>query len=254
MGGETSRICPDAKEQPYDGHDEQKPRTAPYGRFDESQAHQARYEIGRPVLGSYEVIINSEPIRLGSYPRLERKLLSGLCRSPSDLRRYTGHACRHSALPPSSQLRQAASRRISRVWIRYEYSGDFAAAGGGVHGYAGQLVGSRRACRDSYHRRSGANRVGYLRAPAVDDRDDHGQHRVWLRLDVTIGDEYPQVSRPFRRCGRRGAGGSQRGRDRRVLLRADDEGSGDPLGGGKDRQLGTEGEGSRIGGKRQDSE
>ena len=98
------------------------------------------------------------------------------------------------------------------------------------------------------------NPVGYLRAPAVDDRDDHGQHHVWLHLDVTIGDEYPQVSRPFRRCGRRGAGGSQRGRDRRVLLRADDEGSGDPLGGGKDRQLGTESEGSRIGGKRQDSE
>ena len=63
-----------------------------------------------------------------------------------------------------------------------------------------------------------------------------------------------RCARPFRRCGRRGAGGSQRGRDRRILLRADDQGGGDPLGGGKDRQLGTESEGSGVGGQRQDGE
>ena len=91
----------------------------------------------------------------------------------------------------------------------------------------------------------GANRVGYLRVLAVDDRDDHGQPGIRRHLHLP-----PSVT-STRRClgrfddvGRRGAGGSQRGRDRRVLLRTDDEGGGDPLGGGKDRQLGTEGEGS----------
>ena len=65
-------------------------------------------------------------------------------------------------------------------------------------------------------------------------------------LQVSVGDEYLQVPRPFRRGGRGGARGSQRGCDRRVLL-GDDQGRGDSLSGGEDRQLGTEGEGSRVG-------
>ena len=60
-----------------------------------------------------------------------------------------------------------------------------------------------------------------------------------------IGDEHPQVFRPFRRCGRRGAGGSQRGRDRRVLLRCDDQGSGDPLGRRQRPPAGDRGRGLR---------
>src|SRR6516225_5565211 len=57
-------VVPVAAEHPYRGHETQKPRTAPDGRSDESQAYQARYEIGRPVLGGCEVIVNPEPIRL----------------------------------------------------------------------------------------------------------------------------------------------------------------------------------------------
>ena len=67
MGVELA-VYPEAKEQPYEGHEEQEPRTAPYRSFDESQAHQARSGIGRPVLGSCEVIISSEPIRLAIAP------------------------------------------------------------------------------------------------------------------------------------------------------------------------------------------
>ena len=242
-----------AKEQPYEGHGNREPKALRRTAALMNPKLTRPVEIGRPVLGSYES--SRAPNRSGSPLPPFRNVLFGLARSPSGLRRYTSHACRHSALSPSSQLAEATSRRISRVWIRYEYSGDFAAVGGGIHGYAGQLVGSRRTCRDSQQRRrSRANRIGYLWAPAVNDRDDDGQHRVWRHLHVTVGYEQSQVSRLFRRRGRRSARRSQRSRDRLVLLRADDEGSGDPLGGGEDRQLGTESEGSRIGGKRQDSE
>ena len=66
-------VVSEAAEQPDSGHDEQKPHTAPYGRLDESQAHQARNEIARPVLGSCEVVINPEPIRLAIIPVSGRK-------------------------------------------------------------------------------------------------------------------------------------------------------------------------------------
>jgi hypothetical protein len=46
-------------------------------------------------------------------------------------------------------LRQKARRRVSRVWIRDQYSGDFAAAGIGTHDYPGQLIGGRRTGRDT---------------------------------------------------------------------------------------------------------
>jgi hypothetical protein len=63
MGG--PHVYSQAKQQPYDSHGEQKPHTAPNGRFNESQAYQARSDIGGPVLGGFEVVINSEPIRHG---------------------------------------------------------------------------------------------------------------------------------------------------------------------------------------------
>ena len=69
----TRLVYPEANEQPYDGHDEQEPRTAPYGRCDESQAHQARCEIGRPVLGSCEVIIRLRADPARHYLRLGRE-------------------------------------------------------------------------------------------------------------------------------------------------------------------------------------
>ena len=66
-------VYPDAAEQPYSGHERHKPHTAPYGRLDESQVHQARYEIARPVLGGCEVVVNPEPIPLAIISRLGRK-------------------------------------------------------------------------------------------------------------------------------------------------------------------------------------
>ena len=79
-----------------------------------------------------------------------------------------------------------------------------------------------------------------LRIPAVDDHDDHGQGAsgcASTSLSETITCNCPGR---FDDVGGAGAGGSQRGRDPRILLRADDEGSRDPLRRGKDRQLGTE--------------
>src|SRR5271166_3493164 len=59
------RVYSHADEQPYGGHDAPEPYTAQYGCFKESQAHQGRYGIGRPILASREFIISSEPLRPG---------------------------------------------------------------------------------------------------------------------------------------------------------------------------------------------
>jgi hypothetical protein len=62
------RVYPDAADQPYRGHQRHKQHTAPYGRLDESQVHQARYEIAWPVLVGCEVVVNAEPIPLVTIP------------------------------------------------------------------------------------------------------------------------------------------------------------------------------------------
>ena len=59
---------PIAADQPYNGQQRHKQHTAPYGRLDESQVHQARYEIARPVLVGCEVVVNAEPIPLVTIP------------------------------------------------------------------------------------------------------------------------------------------------------------------------------------------
>src|SRR5437773_146452 len=59
---------PDAADQPYGGQERHKQHTAPYGRLEESQVHQARYEIARPVLVGCEVVVNAEPISLVTIP------------------------------------------------------------------------------------------------------------------------------------------------------------------------------------------
>ena len=120
----------------------------------------------------------------------------------------------------------------------------------------GQLLGGRRACRDPQHGRGRAHHVSHLRSLGIDDRDYDGQRSSWRPVDVAAArDGNCQMARSLRWRGRwHGACGSQHGCGVRVLLRADNEGRGNPQGCGEDRQLGADGEGSRIGGKRQDGE
>ena len=127
------------------------------------------------------------------------------------------------------------------------------AVGVRTHCGPGQLLGCRNTRRDSQQRRGGLHRVGQTRAPAVHDHDDDGKRGVRQQVGVIIGDSGLQLARPFRGYGTRyGACGPQRGRRVRILLRAYDEDRRDSLGRGKRRKLGTEGEGSGIGGERQD--